>query len=139
MKRACAALCLGLVVPLAQAQSCASSPVQLQILGSGDAAMVGERAGASLLVWVNGKSRIMIDAGSGAAMRFEQAGGNAADLEAILLTHLRLARTADLPALVQSPSAMTRTRALAIYGPGGNPAMPSTVSFVRALFDPTLG
>jgi ribonuclease BN (tRNA processing enzyme) len=139
MKRRWAALILLMATPLAQAQSCGMAPVQVQILGSGGPELTDARAAAAILVWVNGKPRILVDTGPGAAIRFVQAGANITDVDAILFTHLHIGRTADLPALVQLPSSPARTRPLPIYGPTGSRSMPSTVSFVRTLFDPARG
>jgi len=128
------------ISPAVQAQSCGSSaPLQLQILGSGGQDLNAGRAAASVLLWIHGRPRILIDTGPGAALRFVQAGASMADVDLILFTHLRAERSADLPALMQLASPATRTRALPIYGPMGNRTMPSTVTFVRALFDPKRG
>lgn len=139
MKRRWTLLLLLTTAPLVQAQSCGTVQVQVQILGGGGPELTDARAAAAMLVWVNGKPRILVDTGPGAALRFVQAGANLSDVDAILFTHLHIGRTADLPALVQLPSTPARTRPLPIYGPSGDRSMPSTVSFVRALFDPARG
>lgn len=139
MKRRWAVLILLAAAPLVPAQSCGTAPVQAQILGGGGPELTDSRTAAAILVWIGGKARILVDTGPGAAMRFVQAGASLSDLDAILFTHLQLERTADLPVLVQLPSAPVRTRPLPIYGPSGNRSMPSTVSFVRTLFDPARG
>lgn len=134
---------LGLALLLASAstvaQSCAGNATQLQLLGGGGADLADARAAPATLLWNAGKARLLIDAGPGAALRFAQSGANFADLEALLLTQLRAERSADLPALLQLSPKSARTRTLPIYGPAGNRWMPSTVAFVRSLFDPTRG
>jgi ribonuclease BN (tRNA processing enzyme) len=136
-------LALGLLLPsalpAAHAQTCGSAQVQVQILGSGGAELSDGRAASGTLLWVNGKSRLLIDAGPAAALRFVQSGAVTSDLDAIMFTNLRSERTADLPAVTRLPSVPARTRVLPVYGPAGSRTMPSTVSFVRALFDPTRG
>jgi ribonuclease BN (tRNA processing enzyme) len=122
----------------ARAQTCGDAPLQVQVLVSGGPALIDGRAAASLLIWIDGKPRLLIDAGPGTARRFAQTGAGVADLDAVLFTHLRVERTGDLPALLQLAAA-PRDRPLPIYGPPGSRAMPSTVSFVRSLFDPTRG
>jgi ribonuclease BN (tRNA processing enzyme) len=123
----------------AEAQLCGSERVQIQILGSGAGELSEGRAAPSMLVWVDGKARLLVDTGPGAAMRFVRANAAFPDLDAILLTHLHANRTADLPAFIQLMASVPRTRPLHIYGPNGNRWTPSTVSFVRSLFDPTRG
>ena len=119
----------------ALAQSCGDAPLAVQVLGSGGPELADKRASSSYLVWIDGKARVLIDMGGGAALRFNEAGGRVSDLDMILLSHLHVDHANDLPALVKSSFFEERTRALPIYGPGGNKFMPSTVTFVRALFD----
>lgn len=124
---------------VAVAQSCTGTPVQLQILGSGGVDLADTRAGTAALLWIDGKARLLLDTGPGAALRFAQSGARLADLDAILLSQLRAGHSADLPALLQLPVTPPRARSLPLYGPAGNRWMPSTVTFVRTLFDPTRG
>jgi len=139
MIRIMVGLVLSLVATPAPAQSCGDAPLQLQVLGSGTATLNGGRAGPAALLWLDGKARVLIDAGPAAALRLQQAEADVADLDAILLSHLRSERSADLPAIIALLGASARTRALPLYGPAGNRWMPSTVTFVRTLFDPTRG
>jgi len=120
------------------APACGTAPVQVQALGPGGPEL-GKRAAGAYLVWLDGKPRALIDIGTGTALRFREAGANVADLDVILLTRLHVDRTADLPVLVDSSLAENRGRPLPLYGPSGNKFMPSTVTFVRALFDNTRG
>jgi ribonuclease BN (tRNA processing enzyme) len=130
---------LGLVSFAAAAQPCGSAPVQVQVLGSGGPELADKRASSAYLVWIEGRPRALIDIGGGAALRFGESGATVSDLDVILLTHLHVDHTSDLPALVKSSFFEDRTRPLPIYGPGGNKFMPSTVTFVRTLFDSTRG
>jgi ribonuclease BN (tRNA processing enzyme) len=123
----------------AAAEHCGSHDVQLQVLGSGGPELADRRAASSYLVWVQGKPRLLIDIGSGSALRFREAGAAVADLDAILLSQLRSDDTADLPALLQSSAAEKRQQPLPIFGPIGRKQMPSTVTFVRTLFDAARG
>ena len=139
MRRALPALLLWLVAAPAQAQTCEASGVQLQVLGSGGPELYDRRASSSYLVWLNGKARVLIDIGGGAALRFHEAGARVEDLDAILLTHLHVDHSADLPALIKASWFGKRVEPLDIYGPHGNNIMSSTVNFVRTLFDKTRG
>lgn len=122
------------------AQTCGSAaPVQVQVLGSGGPELQDRRASSSYLVWIDGKPRVLVDIGGGAALRFGESGATVSDLDVILLTHLHADHTGDLPALVKSSFFEERTRPLPIYGPDGNKLMPSTVTFMRTLFDSVRG
>jgi len=127
------------VVPFAHAQNCNGTGVALQVLGSGGPELQTKRASSSYLVWIDGKARVLVDAGGGSALRFGESGAQMLDLDVILFTHLHADHSADLPALIKSSWFEDRKRPLPIYGPGGNRLMPSTVAFVRALFDGTRG
>lgn len=126
-------------VPFAHAQTCNNTGVALQVLGSGGPELQTKRASSSYLVWIDGKARVLVDSGGGSALRFGESGAQMADLDVILFTHLHADHTADLPALIKSSWFEDRQRPLPIYGPSGNRLMPSTVTFVRALFDGTRG
>ncbi len=124
----------------AAAQTCGTAaPVQLQVLGSGSAELHDRRAASGYLVWIEGKARVLVDIGGGAALRFAESGATVADLDVILLTRLHAGHSADLPALVGTSLSEKRARPLTLLGPGGNRLMPSTVTFVRTLFDGTRG
>lgn len=125
-------------MPAVAAPACGTAPVQVQALGPGGPE-IGKHAAGAYLVWLNGKPRALIDIGAGAALRFREVGANVADLDVILLTRLHVDRTGDLPVLVDSSLVENRGRPLPLYGPSGNKFMPSTVTFVRALFDNTRG
>lgn len=128
----------GAWMPAVAAPACGTAPVQVQALGPGGPEL-GKRAADTYLVWIDGKPRALIDVGTGTSLRFREAGAHVADLDVILLTRLHVDRTADLPVLVESSLAENRDRPLPLYGPSGNKLMPSTVTFVRALFDNTRG
>lgn len=123
----------------AAAQNCGSSGVFVQVLGSGGPQLQDGRAASAYLVWINGKARVLVDIGGGAALRFAESGARIADLDAILFTQLDASHSAGLPALVNASRFAQRTAPLPIYGPDASRAFPSTISFVRALFDETHG
>jgi ribonuclease BN (tRNA processing enzyme) len=131
-------LCL-VAAATVHAQSCEPTGVRVQVLGSGGPELYARRAGSSYLLWIDGKPRALVDLGQGSALRFGEAGASVAELDVILFTHLHTAHSNDLPALVQSSVYVNRTRVLPVYGPAGNKFMPSTVTFVRDLFDSARG
>ena len=112
----------------------ATPKVALQVLGSGGPESGDKRASSGYIVWINGKSRVLVDFGGGSSLRFEEAGARIEDLDLILLTHLHIDHTADLPALLKSAFFVRRSRDLPVYGPKSNDFMPSTTDFVERLF-----
>ncbi len=112
----------------------AQPKVSLQVLGSGGPESGDKRASSGYIVWIDGKSRVLVDFGGGSSLRFEEAGASIEALDVILLTHLHIDHTADLPALLKSSFFVRRQRDLPIYGPQGNDLMPDTVTFVERLF-----
>lgn len=113
--------------------------IKVQVLGSGGADFANGRAGSAYVVSIDDKARAIVDAGPGSALRFASTGAHTADLDAILLTHVRVDTTLDLPAFVSMALQENRTRTLALYGPAGNRLAPSTVTFVRTLLDGARG
>ena len=76
----------------------------------------------------------MIDFGGGASLRFEEVEAKIADLDIILLTHLHVDHTADLPELLKASFFTRASGVLDIYGPFGNDIMPNTRGFINKLF-----
>lgn len=111
----------------------------LQVLGSGGPEVQDKRASSSYLIWVDGKARVMIDAGSSASLRFGESGALFKDLYAILLTHMHVDHTAALPALVKSAFFENRENDIVIQGPAGNERMPSTSNLIKSMFDADQG
>ena len=127
------ATCL-LGLPATPLMACEGGGVRLQVLGSGGPELDDGRASSGYLIWYNGHARILIDMGEGSLHGFEQSGANINDLDAILLTHLHVDHSADLPALVKAAFFSDRDRDLPVYGPTGNHLMPATSTFVQRLF-----
>jgi len=121
-------------LPTADAQSCGSQGVTVQVLGSGGPELQDKRASSSYLVWENGQARVLIDAGGGSALRFGESGAQMSQLELILFSHFHVDHSGDFAALIKSSWFEDRKRPLPIYGPPGNDFMPSTVEFVTDLF-----
>ena len=104
------------------------SNVQLQILGSGGPDTAG-RASASYLLWIDGMSRIMVDAGGGAAHQFRRAGARVDDIELVAVSHLHPDHSVDLPALLWPEGG-----SFSVSGPTGAGAFPSVEDFLERLF-----
>ena len=134
-------LCLALLTVLSLSgaslarSDCGTDGVALQVLGSGGPEiMQDQRASSSYLVWLNGKARLLVDAGGGSALNFGRSGAAFKDLDAIVFSHFHVDHSADLPTLVKASWFGDRTRDLPLFGPTGNALMPSTREFVTALF-----
>jgi ribonuclease BN (tRNA processing enzyme) len=132
-------LLAGAFVGPTPAAVCTGHGVELQVLGSGGPELQDKRASSSYVIWKDGKARVLVDAGGGAALRFGESGAQMQDLDVILLSHLHVDHTADLAALIKSSYFEERTRPLPLFGPPGNAAFPSTTAFIADLFDPARG
>ena len=120
-------------------QGCGSTGIWLQVLGSGGPEISDKRASSGYLLWQDGRARILVDMGPGSMLRYEESGARIEDLEVILLTHLHVDHSADLPALIKASYFTERTKDLPIYGPSGNAQMPDTTAFVQSLFSDPAG
>jgi len=131
----CLVAALSPPAPAAAADGCRGPGVHLQVLGSGGPELDDQRTSSGYLVWRDGQARVLVDMGAGSLLRYEQAGARLEDLEAVLLTHLHVDHSADLPALVKGSYFSARDRDLPVYGPTGNQLMPATDAFLEALFE----
>ncbi len=120
----------------AAAESCSeSTEVALQILGSGGPIADDARASTGYVVWVDGKSRALIDAGGGTFLRFGEAGAKFIDLDFVGLSHYHTDHSADFAALIKSGNFSARKRSLRVAGPEGARLFPGLNAFLTALFD----
>ncbi|WAC24433.1 MBL fold metallo-hydrolase [Blastomonas sp. SL216] len=125
-------------VPAAAAAQCPGS-IAVQILGSGGPIAEGARAGSSAIIWIDGKAVALIDAGSGAFVRYGEAGVRFEDHRVIALTHFHADHVADLGAILNSGSFSDRSEDLPILGPQGSEYFPGVTEHLKALFDPKSG
>jgi len=122
------------IAAVSAAPSCGNGGIGLQVLGSGGPEINDHRASSGYLIWQNGKARVLIDMGGGSMFRFEQASARVEDIDAILLSHLHVDHSADLPYLIKASFFTGRHRDLPVYGPTGNGSMPATREFITMLF-----
>lgn len=118
---------------------CGATGMFLQVLGSGGPAPDVGRASSSYLVWVEGKARLMVDAGGGAFLRFAESKAKIEDLDAILLTHLHADHAGEMPTLIKGAFFTKRTRPLTIIGPTGGGQFPGVQEFMRDLLNSDTG
>lgn len=107
--------------------------VALQILGSGGPVADDGRASSGYIVWVDGQSRVLIDAGGGTFLRFGEAGADFSQLDFVGLSHFHTDHSADFPALLKSGNFSQRKRPLAVAGPGAGGPFPGLVAYLDSL------
>ena len=110
-----------------------ASKIELEVLGSGGPEL-DARASTSYLLWIDNKARLIVDMGSGSMLRFEESNAELETLDAVVLTHLHIDHSVDLPSFVKAGYFSQRTESLDIIGPDSNWYFPSTTDFVDALF-----
>jgi ribonuclease BN (tRNA processing enzyme) len=134
-------LTLGFFLPaiLLAGQCPPASGVAVQVLGSGGPIADDGRASSAYLVWVDGKSRVLIDAGGGTFLRFAEANADFGDLDFVGLSHFHADHSADFPALLKSGSFSPRKDPLTVAGPGGSSPFPGLGHFLSSLLDSDSG
>jgi ribonuclease BN (tRNA processing enzyme) len=113
--------------------------VTLQVLGSGGPIADDGRASSGYIVWVDGVSRVLIDAGGGSFLRFAESGANFADLDFVGLSHFHTDHSADFPALLKSGSFSGRKRALYVAGPDAGGPFPGLEAWLESLLNSETG
>ena len=124
---------LPLYASAADDSACSGSGIALQVLGSGGPIADDGRASSGYLVWVDGESRYLIDAGGGVFLRFAEAGGNFSALDFIGISHFHADHSADLAALLKSGNFANRERDLPISGPAGDGPFPGLQDYLNSL------
>ena len=134
-------LTLGFFLPaISLAGQCPpASGVAVQVLGSGGPIADDGRASSAYLIWVDGKSRVLIDAGGGTFLRFAEAKADFRDLDFVGLSHFHADHSADFAALLKSGSFSGRSEPLTVAGPGGSDLFPGLNRFLASLLDPDSG
>lgn len=113
--------------------------LSVEVLGSGGPIAESGRASTGYLVWMDGRSRLLLDAGGGVFLRYAESGARFNDLDAVLISHFHADHVADLPAILNSGTFDGRRRPLAIVGPRGNEYFPGVGAFLGANFDGRTG
>ena len=127
-------LCVAMAGCTPPAVSCPPAEgVALQVLGSGGPIADDARASSGYIVWIDGESRILIDAGGGTFLRFGEAGATFEALDFIGLSHFHTDHSADFPALIKSGNFSGRERSLSIAGPDGDGAFPGLKDFLQSM------
>ncbi|MGO4884139.1 MAG: MBL fold metallo-hydrolase [Bryobacteraceae bacterium] len=113
--------------------SSAKPAMEVVVLGSGGPRAFG-RAGSSYILVLDGKPRILVDAGPGAFLRIGELNLDLAAVDTVLLTHLHIDHSGDLPAFFND-RALTSDGPITyrIFGPDGAGLFPKTSRFVDLL------
>ena len=103
------------------------------MLGSGGPRAFG-RAGSSYIVLIDGKPRILLDAGPGAFVRIGELQIDLGQVDIVLLTHLHIDHSGDLAAFFNA-RALTSDGPIKyrVFGPDGAGLFPKTSRFVDLL------
>ena len=118
-------------------RQCGLEGIHVQVLGASGGGFDDAQASSGYLVWVDGKARILIDAGPGTALRFQESGADFRDLQAMVFTQVHPQHIADLPAFVLASITAGRTEPLPIFGPGGSDPQPGLLEWIDLAMGPT--
>ena len=107
--------------------------LEVVVLGSGGPRAFG-RAGSSYILVVEGKPRVLVDAGPGAFLRIGELDLDLGTVDTVLLTHLHIDHSGDLPAFFNA-RALTSDGPIAyrLFGPDRAGLFPKTSRFVDLL------
>ena len=111
----------------------AKPALEVVVLGSGGPRAFG-RAGSSYILVVEGRPRILVDAGPGAFLRIGELDLDLGAVDTVLLTHLHIDHSGDLAAFFNA-RALTSDGPIAyrVFGPDGAGLFPKTSRFVDLL------
>ncbi len=116
-----------------------STEISLQVLGSGGPIADDARASSGYVIRLDGRGRILIDAGGGIFQRFGEAGLKMDDLTFVGLTHFHTDHSSDFPALMKSANFGDKNSPLYIAGPAAEGKFPGLIDWLSALFAPGKG
>jgi ribonuclease BN (tRNA processing enzyme) len=95
------------------------------------------RAASSYAIFVDGHARLLVDVGPGAFVRLGEMGVDVKSLDTLLITHLHIDHSGDLPGFVKSRDLSSDgPLVFRIFGPAAGGEFPSASAFVDRLFGP---
>jgi ribonuclease BN (tRNA processing enzyme) len=109
--------------------------MELIVLGSGGPRATG-RGETSYIVSIADIPRVLVDAGSGAFVEIGKLGLDLDNLDVVLLTHLHIDHSADLPSVFNA-RALSADNPITyhVFGPDAGGEFPSTTKFLHLIFD----
>jgi ribonuclease BN (tRNA processing enzyme) len=114
----------------------AKPALEVVVLGSGGPRAFG-RAASSYIIVVDGIPRILLDAGPGAFLRIGELRLDLEKMDTVLLTHLHIDHSADLPSFFNARALTSDERiAYHVFGPDGSGLFPKTSRFIDLLVGP---
>jgi ribonuclease BN (tRNA processing enzyme) len=108
--------------------------LSVTVLGSGGPFTNPSRVSSGYLISLDGRPRILVDAGGGIYQRLGRAALDLGALEAILLTHTHIDHTGGLAPVVFDLYMRDRNRPIAFVGPAGQNDQPGCSRFIDLLF-----
>jgi ribonuclease BN (tRNA processing enzyme) len=109
--------------------------MELIVLGSGGPRATG-RGETSYIVLIEGVPRVLVDAGSGAFGEIGKLNLDLDKMEVVLLTHLHIDHSADLPSVFNARSLSSDGPiTYHVFGPDAGGEFPSTTKFLHLIFD----
>lgn len=110
--------------------------MSITVLGSGGPFVNPTRASSGVVVWLDRRAVLLVDAGGGTFERLGRAGVDVRTLEAVLLTHTHIDHSGGLAPVVFGMAMAEREWPLAVAGPTGRGQHPGCVRFCDLLFGP---
>jgi len=116
--------------------------LSIMVLGSGGPQeQASGRASAGYLVFIDGSPRVLMDVGGGTFQRIAQSGAHIDTVNMVLISHLHIDHSVDLPAVVKGIyfdgrlSGNPVTNPIRIWGPdSNNPTFASIGTYLEKLF-----
>jgi ribonuclease BN (tRNA processing enzyme) len=87
------------------------------------------RASSAYLLWINGESKVLVDAGSGSKNHFYQSGARMEQIDLVALSHLHPDHSVELPAILWPGGG-----SFDLAGPKGSDVFPSISRFTDLVF-----